>query len=107
MSRSLTITYALHPPAGSSINTSLEPNATHDFPLSISAPDGPDKTGYRAHYDALKAAIAEARAKTGDELTKWKDAVGTAEQTKESKSSGKKEDIEDDNAEEEDEEEAT
>lgn len=107
MSRSLTITYVLHPPTNSSIPPSLDPNVTHAFPISVSDPQGSDTTGYKAHYDALKVAIAEAKAKTGDELTEWRDAVGTAEQTKESKSGGKKGDIEDDNAEEEDEEEAT
>lgn len=100
MSRSLTITYDFHPPVGSSIDPSLDPKATHNFPLSLSAAEGRDTIGYRAHYDALKAAIVEARAQTGDELTRWRDAVGTAEQTKESKSRGKK----DDDEEEEDEE---
>lgn len=90
MSRSLTITYDLHPPAASSVDPSLDPNAIHKFSLSVSASEGKSEPGYKAHYEALKAAIAEARTQTGDELTRWRDAVGTAEKTKENKSGSEK-----------------
>lgn len=98
MARSLTITYALHPPAGSSVDPLLDPNATHDFPLSLSATEGPSTKGYKTHYDDLRATIAEARAKTGDELTRWRDAIGTAEQ-KDSKLEEKEGEMEEDDTE--------
>lgn len=104
MSRSLTITYDLHPPVGSSVDTSLDPKATHNFDLSVSASEGTHEPGYKAHYEALRAAIGEARATTGDELTRWRDAVGTAEQTKENTSGAKKGNEEEEDAEEGDEE---
>jgi hypothetical protein len=97
----ITITYELNPPPGSSLPPSgLSSSATHDF--DIRSASSADAKGY---YDSLRSAIAQAKAKLGGELTEWRDAVGKTEVTKEKKKSKAAE--EDDDDEEDDREEDT
>ncbi|THH13499.1 hypothetical protein EW146_g6729 [Bondarzewia mesenterica] len=84
MSPALTISYNLHPPEGTQ-SSGLNPTAMHRFKLS-----GPEGGGYKNHYEALRAAILDARTQTGDELTAWRDAVGKREETKEANSAAGK-----------------
>ena len=75
----LSVQYKLNPPAGTSA-PALEPNAHHTIPV-LAAPNA----DHRSYYDALRASIADANAKLGEELTAWRDAVGKGEVIKEKK----------------------
>lgn len=85
MSRSLTISFDLHPPVNSTTDPSLKSKVTHSFDLHNKCNQGQDGPEYKAYYNALQSAIVEARMKTGEELTRWRDVVGTLEQAKEIK----------------------
>ncbi|KZV74072.1 hypothetical protein PENSPDRAFT_235106 [Peniophora sp. CONT] len=90
--QSITVSISLNPPENTIVPTSLSSTSSHRFPLSI-APDAQDHAGY---YAALRAALADARTKTGDELTQWRDAVGKNELGKEPKKNVTDEDEEED-----------
>ena len=96
MSRDITITYELHPPpqvAPKGLSTTKV--------LSFPAPAVAGGEGASSkYYEALRVPIAKARDAIGDDLTAWRDAVGSLEQSKEPKSSKV---AEDDEAEEEEE----
>ncbi|PCH34422.1 hypothetical protein WOLCODRAFT_61079, partial [Wolfiporia cocos MD-104 SS10] len=76
MAPALTVTYELHPPPNA-IECVLPPKQSHDFPVS------PTEDA-KAYYEALRLSIAQAKTKLGEELTIWRDAVGSREQAKES-----------------------
>ncbi|KAF9011359.1 hypothetical protein BDQ17DRAFT_1272886 [Cyathus striatus] len=86
----ISITYNLipphiHTPEGLSIALTLS------FPIKI------EKEGQKAYYGALHDAIQEAKDSIDDDLTKWRDAVGKDEVTKEPKrKTGDEADEEDD-----------
>jgi len=65
----------------------LSASKAHEFPVHG------DKDSHKNYYDGLRAALATARNTVGDELTKWKELVGKAE---ESKQNGKEEEPEED-----------
>ncbi|EPS99403.1 hypothetical protein FOMPIDRAFT_1124515 [Fomitopsis schrenkii] len=88
MSSALTVTYELHPPADMP-SEGLQPGNTHTFPVE----EG--KKG-KEYYESLRKAVADAKNVLGEELTAWRDAVGTREQTKESKLSKKSDEDEED-----------
>ena len=77
----ITVSISLEPPSGTPTPTNLSPTSSHTFPLSVA----PEAQGHAGYYAALRAALADARTKTGDELTQWRDAVGKSELGKESK----------------------
>ncbi|KIM69974.1 hypothetical protein SCLCIDRAFT_1207233 [Scleroderma citrinum Foug A] len=87
----VTATYILHLPPGVDHPSPLTPSANHTFPLS--PPNSPQphdptpntaETGeLHAYYKKLRSAISDARMKLGDELTAWRDAVGSGEVGKE------------------------
>jgi len=72
----VTITYDLAPPEGTP-RPNLEPST------SLTRPVAPSASGYKEYYDALRAAIDEAKVVSGHELTVWRDAVGNRELGKE------------------------
>ncbi|KAF9820778.1 hypothetical protein IEO21_01221 [Rhodonia placenta] len=82
------VTYDLHPPEGTPLS-GLEPTKTHQFALSSSTTNAKD------YYGALRAAVLDAKTTLGEELTAWRDAVGTREQGKESKKQTQGEEEED------------
>lgn len=80
MSRSITISYNLNPPAGSETAVAnLSASKTQEF--TFNATDSTQKT----YYEGLHGAIQQARDTMGEELTAWRDAVGSLEQNKETK----------------------
>ncbi|KAI0728404.1 hypothetical protein C8Q72DRAFT_994748 [Fomitopsis betulina] len=81
MPSALTITYELHPTPDTP-SEGLQKERTHTFSV-----EGGKKG--KAYYESLRKAVAEAKTVMGEELTAWRDAVGTTEQTKESKLSKK------------------
>lgn len=86
MSKSLTITYNLLPPASVSA-----PSLTTTKSQDIAIKDADSPAGY---YGSLREAIVQAKDILGSELTAWRDAVGTLEQSKESKCVVKEDDEE-------------
>ncbi|KAJ7169760.1 hypothetical protein C8R46DRAFT_210245 [Mycena filopes] len=90
MSRTITIEYTLKPPQCSGEGYELHTSKKHTF--EIRADGGQSKL-----YQSLREGIAQARNEVGQELTAWRDAVGKAELTKETKKP-----INDDDEEEED-----
>ena len=74
MSRTITITYDLKPPADAP-QSSLTPSKTQEFAVK----DG------KGHYVGLRAAIATAKETVGKELTEWRDQVGDLEKGKDAK----------------------
>ncbi|ETW86634.1 hypothetical protein HETIRDRAFT_306735 [Heterobasidion irregulare TC 32-1] len=76
MSSTLVISYDLHPPQGTEVHGF---NASTKHRIEVTA----DRPGYPSYYEALRVVLKEARRKTGEELTLWKDAVGKGEDTKE------------------------
>ncbi|TFK56437.1 hypothetical protein OE88DRAFT_1649719 [Heliocybe sulcata] len=75
MSRSFTVTYDLHPPEDTAASD-LTRTKTHEFAVA----SGEQLKDY---YDSLEKVVKEAKAKLGEELTAWRDAVGNKEQGKE------------------------
>jgi hypothetical protein len=75
---SIYIELHMRPPAETIAPTGLADSTAHAFAVK----SGP-KSGCSAYYAALRDALAAARAKTGDELTAWRDAVGSRELRKE------------------------
>ena len=94
MSFTLVISYDLHPPQGTEVHGL---NASTKHRIEVTA----DRPGYPSYYEALRVALKEARRKTGEELTLWKDAVGKGEDTKEAAVPKKMTDEEDEDEEEE------
>ncbi|KAH7920948.1 hypothetical protein BV22DRAFT_1132682 [Leucogyrophana mollusca] len=82
--RAITLKYELKPPASTIPPEDLSLAAEHTFPV---APRGGRDSAYdvdtKSYYTALRASVAEARAKAGVELSAWKDVVGNAELGKE------------------------
>ncbi|KAG1871627.1 hypothetical protein F4604DRAFT_806061 [Suillus subluteus] len=85
-SRELTVTYKIVPPPSTVTPPSLSQQTTHRFSIT-SLPDLESKedtdSELKRYYASLRASIAEARTKLGEELTAWRDAVGNAELGKE------------------------
>lgn len=75
--------------------------------ISTSAPETTDSTssgprsGYAAYYSHMRVALASAKAEVGDDLTRWRDAVGKAEMNKEKDSGAAKTSLDDEDGEEE------
>lgn len=78
-SRSIIISYQLNPPAGTGTGD-LQASGVYEGEVKGSAADG-----QKRYYGALKEAVLEARNQVGGELTAWRDAVGKAELSKETK----------------------
>ena len=74
MSKSITITYDLKPPADTP-QSGLTPSKTQTFAVE-------DRGGY---YAGLRAAIATSKDTVGKELTEWRDQVGDLEKGKDAK----------------------
>ncbi|KAL0952043.1 hypothetical protein HGRIS_008685 [Hohenbuehelia grisea] len=84
MSRSITVSYKLQPPAGVETRN-LQTEKEMCFEVAAE-PAANDSQGY---YTALRAAVEDARNRLGDDLTAWRDAVGKKELSKETKKSMK------------------
>ncbi|KAG2159120.1 uncharacterized protein EDB93DRAFT_445376 [Suillus bovinus] len=85
-SRELTVTYKIVPPPSTVAPPSLSQETTHRFPVvSLPASESQEDidSELKRYYASLRASIAEARTKLGEELTAWRDAVGSAELGKE------------------------
>lgn len=79
MSRNVTVTYKLNPPS-STPSTQLESTRT----LSVPVPEAGSGEGESGKfYNALRSAIARVKDTVGEDLTAWRDAVGSLEQSKE------------------------
>ncbi|TCD67908.1 hypothetical protein EIP91_011842 [Steccherinum ochraceum] len=89
--RTITISYELHSPPETPSN-SLSTSKTHSFPIASS--NTSDLPGY---YAALRETLASAKDTVGDELTRWRDATGKAELSKEPKPPKKEEEEEEEN----------
>lgn len=98
MSPAVSITYELHPPAGTIASPSLQTKKSHDLPLKASS-----NSDQQEYYKSLREAVLAGKALIGSELTEWRDAVGTSENSKEPKK-GKKSDEDEDEEEGDDEE---
>ncbi|KAH8119791.1 hypothetical protein DFH11DRAFT_7574 [Phellopilus nigrolimitatus] len=89
MSKSLSVSYDLHPPAAAAASVIIQPSKTHAFPV-------PSGGAQQEFYNSLRDAVVAAKAQIGDELTAWRDAVGTSENAKEPKKRTKAEDEDED-----------
>ncbi|KAJ7038326.1 hypothetical protein C8F04DRAFT_926003, partial [Mycena alexandri] len=78
MSRAITIEYTVKPPPSSGQAYELPTSKKHTFEIRAEG-------GQAEHYKSLREGIAQARNEVGQELTAWRDAVGKAELTKETK----------------------
>ena len=74
MSKTITITYDLKPPADTP-KSGLAPSKTQTFTVK-------DGEGY---YAGLRAAIATSKGTIGNQLTAWRDQVGDLERGKDAK----------------------
>ena len=92
MSKNITITYELHPPSGIEPN-GLSSSKIHEFSVASEGSSG------SKYYDALRQSVVQAKTTLGEELTAWKDAVGTKELTKEPKKPKDEDDDEEDDEE--------
>ena len=90
MSRSITISYDLKPPADTP-QAGLAPSKTQTFAVK----DG------GSHYAGLRASLATAKDTVGKELTEWRDQVGDLEKGKDVKPPKTQADAEEDEEEEE------
>ncbi|KII93154.1 hypothetical protein PLICRDRAFT_35339 [Plicaturopsis crispa FD-325 SS-3] len=96
MSSAITISYDLHPPTGVAAPSGLSTTKAQEFAVKPSE-------GQKAYYEALQVALKQAKEAIGEDLTAWRDAVGSGERDKEGKKPPKED--EDDEEEEELEEE--
>lgn len=90
MSKAVTITYDLKPPADTP-QSGLAPSKTQAFTVE----DG------KGHYIGLRAAIAAAKNTVGKELTEWRDQVGDLEKGKDAKPPKTQADMDEDDEDEE------
>ncbi|KAF8213171.1 hypothetical protein K438DRAFT_1803508 [Mycena galopus ATCC 62051] len=81
MSRSITVEYTIKPPQSPGQGYDLPTAKKHEFPIQGLLAE----KGQSEHYKMLRESIAKARQDVGEELTAWRDAVGTVELNKESK----------------------
>lgn len=81
-SRELAVTYKIVPPPSTVAPLSLSQETTHRFPIP-GLESKEDAESLKRYYTSLRASIAQARTKLGEELTAWRDAVGNAEVGKE------------------------
>ncbi|KAI5998159.1 hypothetical protein EDD15DRAFT_2162287 [Pisolithus albus] len=88
----VTASYTLQLPAGIEYPPSLTPTVTHTFPLdngsshdALDSDSSMASADVREYYDGVRAAIAAARLKLGEELTAWRDAASNWEGGKERK----------------------
>lgn len=110
MSRSITISYNLHPPTSTSTSKptptaspppstpKLTPTKSQQIPLKGTYYYGEgqeDPTTFQSYYESLRRAISEAKSVLGEDLTAWRDAVGSGEKFKEGKRAMDGEDEED------------
>ncbi|KAI0640184.1 hypothetical protein C8Q77DRAFT_1044270 [Trametes polyzona] len=91
MSSSVTVTYQLNPPSDTPVPAHLSSTQTHEFTIGNTGSVG----GQKAYYAGLRAAVLQAKATLGEELTAWRDAVGRREDNKEAKIPKKSEEDED------------
>lgn len=82
----ITIHYALQPPSGTPHPPSLKPETTLTFDVPIQA-QNQDQSEY---YSKLRETVSEAKERLGEELTAWRDAVGTREGARETVSRKKR-----------------
>lgn len=79
--RAVEINYVFALPASTSHPGTLATTGSYAFPIEPStAESSPSSTVF---YEALRDSIKAAKAKTGDDLTAWRDAVGDGEKAKE------------------------
>ncbi|KAI6031244.1 hypothetical protein PISMIDRAFT_671953, partial [Pisolithus microcarpus 441] len=92
--------YTLQLPAGTEHPPSLTPTVTHTFSIgngsSHGALDSDSSADVREYYDGVRAAIAAARLKLGEELTAWRDAVSSWEVGRERKLKAEKDEEDED-----------
>jgi streptomycin 6-kinase len=87
---SITITYSLNPPPSSTGSYGdLKPQKTIEH--TVAPVDGGNQKEY---YAVMRKALANAKFEVGDDLTKWRDAVGKAELQKETQKSLKEDEEE-------------
>ncbi|KAF9492188.1 hypothetical protein BDN71DRAFT_1451857 [Pleurotus eryngii] len=79
MSTAVTITYVLNPPEGTGT-----PALSRTKEMTFDIESSTDRT-YAAYYDSLRTTVEDARTAIGDDLTAWRDAIGAAEGSKETK----------------------
>ncbi|KAG9222129.1 hypothetical protein CCMSSC00406_0009580 [Pleurotus cornucopiae] len=79
MSKAVTITYVLNPPEGTDT-----PALFRTKEMTFGVESNTDRT-YAGYYDGLRTAVEDARTAIGDDLTAWRDAIGAAEGSKETK----------------------
>ncbi|KAG8877603.1 hypothetical protein FRB98_006613 [Tulasnella sp. 332] len=77
----LHISYKFSPPSSVSAPDALSPIGSYTFPVNTqSSSSSPSSQQY---YQGLRESIQAAKAKTGEDLTVWRDAVGDGEKSKE------------------------
>ena len=89
MSTKLIVNYSLNPPKESKVSDSCLTSKTHEYPLTRE-----ERSSHTIYYDQLRKVVLEAKAKIGEDLTSWRDAVGALEDKKESKKAETDEDDE-------------
>jgi hypothetical protein len=75
MTKSITISYELHPPSGT---VAPDLAATKTFQIVLR-----DSASQKSFYGSVSDAIVAAKETLGRELTVWRDAVGSREMSKE------------------------
>lgn len=93
MTATLVVEFGLQPPANVAHPAGLSPTKLHEFPLSANSNIGSSAASY---YSALSTAIRQAKTDTGDELTRWRDAVGAVESSKEPRAKADEDDEDED-----------
>ncbi|EUC58504.1 hypothetical protein RSOL_260590, partial [Rhizoctonia solani AG-3 Rhs1AP] len=75
MSKQIEITFELNPPHESSIPTCQ----SYGFPLATDSEGSSNASGF---YKSLRDALSEAKAQTGEDLTKYRDIAADSEKHK-------------------------
>ncbi|KAJ7589252.1 hypothetical protein C8J56DRAFT_31654 [Mycena floridula] len=76
---SISISYDLNPPAGIDAG-GLKKSKTLEVPVQVDGhANDAQRTDHARYYAHLRTAIAAARQELGEELTRWRDAVGKEE----------------------------
>jgi|ERR1700722_17742422 len=80
----LSFSYELNPPR--TVAEDLKPSKTRRFQVNASL-----SQGLKKYYEGVALAVREAKDVLGEELTTWRDAVGSSEEYKETKKTQKRE----------------
>lgn len=79
MSKNIQVTFELKPPRSADSSEAIPTHQTYAFPLAATSENTLRSSEF---YESLRSAISNAKERTGEDLTKYRDLAGDAEKAK-------------------------